>query len=105
MSSSTCVTLSSRGRSNGTETRLGVHSWTEGEMRFLSKILPRSRQFVFFIHFMGMDNISLGLHFNWRCPNIEVHLPFCFIKIGWAATYIWERHGPHRSFGLTVRSP
>ena len=31
--------------------------------------------------FVGWDCFSLGLHFSLR-PNIEIHLPFGFIRIG-----------------------
>ncbi len=72
-------------------------------MRLVSRIY--SRQFVCYFHFIGVENISLGISFNWRCPNVEIHLPFGFIKIGWAATYIWEENHPHRSFGKYPHYP
>jgi hypothetical protein len=50
----------------------------------------RERAFVCYIAFIGWDNISLGLHLNWRCPNVEVHLPFCFIRVGWQPLYLLE---------------
>ncbi len=54
-------------------------------------MLPiKERAFVCYIAFIGLDNISLGLHFNWRLPNIEIHLPFCFIRVGWQAIYLWS---------------
>lgn len=40
------------------------------------------RHFVAYYHFIGLDCISLGLHVCWRRPNIEIHLPFGFIRIG-----------------------
>lgn len=57
-----------------------------------------SRKFVCFLHCVGLDNISLGIHVNWLCPNLELHLPFCFIRIGWSVIY---KSGPQpfRSFG------
>ena len=45
-----------------------------------------NRKFVCFIHFIWI-NISLGITLDWYAPNIEVHLPFCFIKIGLAEKY------------------
>ena len=35
-----------------------------------------------YYYFNGFTNLSLGLHVNWMIPNIEVHLPFGFIRIG-----------------------
>lgn len=59
-----------------------------------------NREFVCFLHYIGLDNISFGISLNWHCPNIEIHLPFCFIKIGWQATYSWqEREDTVRTFG------
>lgn len=46
---------------------------------------PLRRQFVAYFYFVAWDSISLGLHFCfWNGPNIEVHLPFGFIRIGWS---------------------
>lgn len=56
------------------------------------------RHFVCYIHFIGVDNISLGVTVNWHCPNIELHLPFCFIKVGWAAVYRWK-DGVYKTWG------
>jgi hypothetical protein len=42
------------------------------------------RRFVAYYFFVGWDCVSLGLHFClWSGPNIELHLPFGFIRIGW----------------------
>lgn len=41
------------------------------------------KEFVFLFWFVGWENVSLGIHFNICIPNMEVHLPFGFIKIGW----------------------
>ena len=35
--------------------------------------------------FSGWDSISLGLHLCLSAPNIEIHIPFGFIRIGWHA--------------------
>jgi hypothetical protein len=47
----------------------------------MRKIIQRKFVACFFL--VGFDNISLGVSFNWYIPNIEIHLPFGFIKIGW----------------------
>lgn len=36
----------------------------------------------FYFHFVGWENISLGIHVNLRMPNVELHLPFGFIRAG-----------------------
>lgn len=60
-------------------------------MWLMTKLISNkyNRQFVCFIHSNGLDNINLGLSLDWHSPNIEIHLPFCFIKIGWQASYKW----------------
>jgi hypothetical protein len=45
------------------------------------------RRFVAYFHFIGFDCLSIGLHICWTLPNIEVHLPFGFIRIGWV---MWQ---------------
>lgn len=42
-----------------------------------------NRQFVAFFFFVGWDCFSLGLHICLSEPNIEIHLPFGFIRVGW----------------------
>jgi hypothetical protein len=41
------------------------------------------RHFTAHFWFVGWDCISLGLHICLSKPNIEVHIPFGFFKIGW----------------------
>lgn len=41
------------------------------------------RHFVAYWHFVGWDCLSLGLHVSLVSPNMELHLPFGFIRIGW----------------------
>lgn len=55
------------------------------------------RRFVCYLHFLGLDNIQLGIHLNWKLPNVEIHLPFCFIRVGYMAVYYGEV--PYRSLG------
>lgn len=43
----------------------------------------KKRRFVFYFNFVGWWALSLGLHIDIISPNIEIHLPFGFIKIGW----------------------
>lgn len=41
------------------------------------------RRFVAYFFFVGWDCLSFGVHVALLCPNIEIHLPFGFIRIGW----------------------
>jgi hypothetical protein len=40
-----------------------------------------------YFYFIGWWNWSLGFHINPSIPNIEIHLPFGFIRIG-RETYV-----------------
>lgn len=41
------------------------------------------RHFVFYFWAVRWDCLSLGLHVCLGQPNVEIHLPFGFIRIGW----------------------
>jgi hypothetical protein len=43
----------------------------------------KNRKFIAYFFFVGWDCISLGLHVCISEPNIEIHIPFGFIRIGW----------------------
>lgn len=49
-----------------------------------------------FYHFNNWYYFSLGLHIDITCPNIEIHLPFGFIKLGWTS---WDY--PEARFCIT----
>jgi hypothetical protein len=42
-----------------------------------------SKKFRIYLWFVGWEHLSLGVSINYRLPDIELHLPFCFIKLGW----------------------
>lgn len=44
---------------------------------------PLRRQFVAYFHLVGWDCFSLGMHISVLCPNLELHVPFGFFRIGW----------------------
>lgn len=44
---------------------------------------PRPRSFVAYVIWQGWSEISLGVHVSLIDPNIEIHLPFLFARIGW----------------------
>ena len=43
----------------------------------------KKREFVCYWWFVGWDCFSLGFHISLMSPNIEIHLPFGFFRIGW----------------------
>ena len=45
------------------------------------------RRWECYFYWQGWDDINLGLHLNWRIPNIEIHLPFGFIRAGLTSHY------------------
>lgn len=49
-----------------------------------------------YFHFVKWSCFSLGFHVDVAVPNIELHLPFGFIRIGWEMKYF------HRDTGLPV---
>ena len=40
------------------------------------------RGWIFRIYWLGWTHINLGISLYLRAPNIEIHLPFCFIRAG-----------------------
>ncbi len=50
-------------------------------------MLRIERKFVCYYYFVGWSNFSLGFHLSTYCPNIELHLPFGFIRIGWVIDF------------------
>lgn len=41
------------------------------------------RQFVCIFHYNCWWHFSFGIHIDFRSPNIELHVPTGFFKIGW----------------------
>jgi len=56
----------------------------------IRKIEIRDRKFVCVWHYMGWNEIALGINIDIVSPNIEIHLPFGFIKVGWAGYWWYE---------------
>ena len=43
--------------------------------------------FVCFFHFNGWRHTSFGLYIFWPAPNIEIHVPGGFLRIGVPVSY------------------
>jgi len=41
------------------------------------------RHFSAYFHFTGWSQISIGAHIDVSMPNVEIHLPFGFLRVGW----------------------
>lgn len=68
------------------------------------------RQFVAYFYFVGWDCINLGVSVCVSLPNIEIHLPFGFLRVGFAKVYLPKAYAElsgldHRTFGLGERDP
>jgi hypothetical protein len=48
------------------------------------------RQFNITIHVVALDCLQLGFHVCLSKPNIEIHLPFGFIRAGWNIVQVWD---------------
>ncbi len=48
------------------------------------------RRFVCFYHYNGLWYWQLGFHVYLPAPNIEIHVPFGFIRIGWESNYLLD---------------
>lgn len=46
------------------------------------------RQFVCHLHWNGLAHWSLGVHVHLLSPNVELHFPGGFIRIGWQGSYV-----------------
>jgi len=62
------------------------------------------KKFVANFWFVGWGEISLGLHIDLFSTNIEIHIPFGFIKIGFAKVFSqkpmnWDAI-KHKGFGI-----
>lgn len=45
---------------------------------------PGARQFVAYFFFVGWDTpLQLGFSLCLSQPNLEIHIPFGFVRIGW----------------------
>jgi len=67
-------------------------------------MIMRNKRFACYFWFVGWDCISLGGHICLRNPNIEIHLPFGFVRIGWELSYgrrpRWGRMVVGRGLGI-----
>ncbi len=68
-------------------------SGTDRTYRVIPYRGPRRRQYGpewCYFWFVGWTAISLGLHVSFSARNIEIHIPFGFIRIGDPGPIIYE---------------
>ena len=62
------------------------------------------REFVCYFHFVSWRCLSLGFHIDLQNPNIEMHVPFGFIRIGWKGFDVYhEDEIEGRTFGYNTQ--
>jgi len=42
----------------------------------------KNQRFAILFHFISFNEISIGLHISLKAKNIEIHIPFGFLRIG-----------------------
>lgn len=67
--------------------------------------MQTDKQFIAYFYCNGFNHISLGIHLDWTAPNMEIHFPFGFFRIGWQEFWPENRSNNllYRSFGLTTQ--
>lgn len=58
-------------------------------------------RFICFFHYLGLWSWQLGVHLYAPAPNIEIHVPFGFFKIGWEVVLDRERISQIRTLGYS----
>lgn len=61
--------------------------------------------FCAYYYFVGWTHLSLGLHLCLHKPNVEVHLPFGFVRIGWCDLFPQDHRSRRRTFGYEPALP
>ncbi len=52
------------------------------------RVLKKDRPLICCFYFVSWYSISLGLSIDFQVKNIEIHLPFGFIRVGYDS--IWD---------------
>ena len=60
------------------------------------------RQFVCYFHFTSIYDINLGITISLIQPNIEIHIPFGLIRIGWHGVISCMPVFKQRTFGIGI---
>lgn len=62
--------------------------WRTGVIRrsfgYDPPITTKRRRFVCYFYHNGWDAIQLGIHLSLLLPNLEIHVPFGFLRVGWS---------------------
>ena len=81
----------------------------------MKRVQKDSRRFVARWWTTGLDHLSLGVHVCLGRPNLEIHLPFGFLRLGWEIEpacftcandcdpYTWSKWGNKRKMERAQR--
>lgn len=58
----------------------------------MAVIKVTDRQFECSIRFVDWWQISCGITIDLRSPNLEIHLPLIFIKLGWSGLWHYNHY-------------
>lgn len=58
--------------------------------------MNETKQFVVLIWFTGWENLSLGVNIDIKSPNMEIHVPFYFLRIGWEVIRVYRKEDMER---------
>ena len=73
------------------------------EFSICPKLRVVNREFIFLFYVTSFYHLSLGFHLDLASPNIEVHLPFSFIRFGWSGAHEFvNSKGREKYFKITV---
>ena len=61
-----------------------------------------NRKFVCYFHFTGFYDLSLGVHVSISQPNIELHIPFGFFRLGWKKGVECLKPFDYYTFGIGI---
>jgi len=61
----------------------------------------KKRHFICYFWHINWRVFSLGLHVCTNSPNVEIHLPFGFVRIGWSDKMAHKIFG--KAYGWGVR--
>ena len=65
--------------------------------------MENEKRFVAYYYCNGCS-LSLGLSIHFQKPNIEIHLPFGFVRIGWTSGLMSQPIGELRGYRFLYRA-
>jgi len=66
----------------------------------MATITDRRFEAIFF--FVHWTDVSLGVNIDLRSPNICIHVPFGFLRVGWSGVWVYDNYRTH-AWGIGSR--